>query len=587
LVYLKQVGGAAHVFASPLQGGYFQPPEQIDALPGASSQPVVATGNGGLAIVAFINGGTLYEVMRASSSVGWGAPTPLAGGAADPAIQMSNFGKAYLAFTVADGAGRDVRAAYYSNGAWALEGPPLNNIAADDAGSGSGRPAVAAAGDGVGIVAWGEGGHIFTRRVWGATPSVVLAQADGPLPGCTQLSADQPTIGSGGDSSYAAVAFRERLSCGGPPQARVLMNRLHGSVYDGIGSADGLPTPAADTADAPGVTVGEYGRGWVTSVRGASHDVFATFLYDNEARGGVLQINGEPNLGAPDAVPGTAGLYSNLIAWQHDPGAGAADIRARYAGNGASTLGPEMTLSSPGQGPANAAAGLVATGDVNGDAAVAWVQGTGSSTQIVLAQLYQTPAPIAAVTASRYVRSPRAVLSWAAQRASWGPITYTASVDGAVVGQTGAGSFTVPSLTDGPHAWGVVAANPAGLTSTMAPARVFVDTYPPKVSLSLTGQRRAGSIVHASVRYSDTPPGVPAWHASGIVQATIYFGDGTHYRITRGKYHVYPRPGRYKVRVVVRDRAGNTTTVFRYLKIEANSPANKPSPGTPAPPKKR
>ena len=43
---------------------------------------------------------------------------------------------------------------------------------------GSGAPQVATAGDGVGIVAWGEGGHVYSRRVWGTAPSVVDEQAD-------------------------------------------------------------------------------------------------------------------------------------------------------------------------------------------------------------------------------------------------------------------------------------------------------------------------------------------------------------------------------------------------------------------------
>ncbi|MBV9715840.1 MAG: PKD domain-containing protein [Solirubrobacterales bacterium] len=581
LVYLKQVAGVPHVFVSALLGGSFQTPQQLDgALPGPSSQPVVATGNGGLAIVAFINGGALYEVTRRNALLAWGQATALATGAASPAIQMSNFGKAYVAFTAADGAGHDVRAAYYYNGAWALEGSPLNNLAADDAGTGNGRPAVTAAGDGVGIVAWGEGGHIFTRRVWGIAPSIILEQADAPLPGCTELFADQPAIGAGGDSSYAAVAFHEQLSCGGQTQSRVLMNRLQASIYDGVSTADGLPAGNADSAQEPRVTVAEYGSGWVTSAWGGSDNVFATLLGGNASHGGVLQINAEPNAGDPYVVPATAGLYSSLIAWQHDPGAaGYPDIRARYASSGGTSLGPEMMLSSPAQGPAYAAAGIAAAGDVNGDAAVSWVQGSPSAAEIVVAELYQAPAPIDAVSSFQYSRSSRALLAWAPQRASWGPITYTVSVDGAPVGQTGATSFTVPSLLDGSHSWTVVAANPAGLTSTMAPARVFVDTHPPAVAFTLTGTRRAGATVHIALRYSDTPPGLPASHGSGVAKATVYWGDGTpHVQISHGAVHVYKRPGRYKIRVVVQDRAGNTTTVSRYVKIAAPKTTGKPKP---------
>jgi hypothetical protein len=60
LVYLKDVLGVPHVFVSRLTGGVFAPAVQADAgLIGASSQPVIASGQGGLLLVAFINGGTL------------------------------------------------------------------------------------------------------------------------------------------------------------------------------------------------------------------------------------------------------------------------------------------------------------------------------------------------------------------------------------------------------------------------------------------------------------------------------------------------------------------------------------------------
>jgi hypothetical protein len=574
------------VFASSLVGGSFQAPQELDGtLPGPSSQPVVAAGSGGLGLVAFVNGGQLVVVQRASAAAAWGAPTALASGASSPAIQMTNLGKAYLAFAVADGAGHDVRAAYYYNGAWVVEGPPLNNTPADDAGTGNGRPAVAASGDGVGIVAWGEGGHVFTRRVWGGSPSIVLEQADGALPGCTEVSADQPGIGSGGDSSYAAVSFHEVLNCGGRQQSRVLVNRLHGSLYDGVAGADGLATGSADNADQPRAAIGEYGRGWITSSRALTHDVYGAFFADNETLRGVVQLNGQPNATAPSPVPAIAGVFSDLIAWQHDPGVLAfPEIRARYAPKGGMSIDVETTLSSPSQGPTDAAGGLAAGGDFAGDAAVAWLQGAGPSAQIVVAQLYQPPPAFTALVGFRYTRSSRTLLSWAPSRAYWGPLTYTVSVDGAQVGQTGATAFAVPALSDGQHVWQVTASNRAGLASAMPAARVFVDTVAPKASLRLTGALRAGSRLHLSVAYTDAPPPVSPATASGIARATVYWGDGASSPITHGKAHVYNRQGRYRLRLVVVDRAGNTTTLVRTVKIQK---PGQPPPGHAKKPPKR
>ena len=52
-------------------------------------------------------------------------------------------------------------------------------------------------------MAWGERGHIYTRRVWGTSPSIVFQQADvGTVGGWTEVSADQPDIAVGGNSSW-------------------------------------------------------------------------------------------------------------------------------------------------------------------------------------------------------------------------------------------------------------------------------------------------------------------------------------------------------------------------------------------------
>jgi hypothetical protein len=579
LVYLKQVAGVAHVFVSVLAGGTFRQPVEVDpALAGPSSQPVLAAGNGGLLEIAFINGGQLYVVQQAASTAALGAPTSLFAGASNPAIQMTNFGKAYLAFTAIDGAGFDVRTAYYYAGQWSLEAAPLNAIPADNAGTGAGRPAVAAAGDGVAIVAWGENGHVYTRRVWATAPSVVFEQADAPLPGCSETSAGQPAVAVGGDSSYAPVAFAELLTCGGQSQSRVLVNRLHASVYDGVTPADGLPTPPSDGATQPRVAVTEYGTGWVTSARAGARDVYAMALGSNGSAGPVAQINGFPNASAPDPVPAVAGLFSDLIAWQHDPGASQMpEIRIRYAPQ-ESGLGPEQVLSSTAQGPTDAAAGLAGGGDVAGDAVVAWVQGTPGALAIVVAQLYQPPGTPVPATVFRYAQTTTPTLSWSAAGAVWGPIRYLVTLDGAQIAQTLATSTRAASaLTQGAHSWSVVAANPAGLQRSSRTATVFVDTIAPVVRFKVTGHRRAGSVVHISVSYTDAPRPLPAADASGVAQVLVKWGDGSRYVIQHGKFHAYKRPGRFKVTVIVKDRAGNTTVVVGYVRIRPAKAARRRS----------
>jgi hypothetical protein len=225
------MAGVKHVFVSRLTGGVFTPAEQVDAsLSGASSQPVIAAGDGGLLLVAFVNSGQLYVVTRTSVSAPFSAPQPLAAGASEPSIAVSIHGKGYLAFTVIGSGGHNVRVAYYNAGQWSLVDAPLDAVPASDAGAGGGRPRVAASGDGVAIVVWGEAGHVYSRRVWATSPSVVFEQADVPsVAGFNEVSADSPSVGTGDDDSFAQVVFHEVVTNGTFQRSRVLMRRLRGS----------------------------------------------------------------------------------------------------------------------------------------------------------------------------------------------------------------------------------------------------------------------------------------------------------------------------------------------------------------------
>jgi len=233
----------------------------------------------------------------------------------------------------------------------------------------------------------------------------------------------------------------------------------------------------------------------------------------------------------------------------------------------ASTLGPELVLSTPGSGPTDAARGLFATGDGGGDAAVAWVQGIGASSEIVVDQLYQAPGAASVSKTVAYSRSTQPVLSWTPATGRWGPFTYTVTLDRTQLGQTGGSSLRVPvALGNGPHTWYVTTSNPAGLSAGSRVGKVFVDTVPPVLKVAESGPRRAGSDEVARLSYHDPAP------ASGVAKLTIRWGDGAVTKVKPGEHriaHVYRRPGRYKITVTVADRAGNQTTVVRHLKIGA------------------
>lgn len=570
LVYVKNVGGVPHVFESTLLAGSFHAPVQLDqGLGSASSQPVIAATNGGVVVVAFINAGELYAVEKPSASSSWGPLVPIFAGATNPSISMSMFGKAYLAFTALSPAGDNVRCAYFYAGTWGLEPTSLNATPNDDAGTGTGAPQVATSGDGTASVVWGENGHIYLRRVLGTAGSIEFEQADPPsISGWNEVSATDPQISSGGDSSYAAVAFEETVSNGVSQQTRVLVNRLQAEQFDGATGADGLITPEPESGSQPRVAVTEFGAGFVTTAQSESDNVFATTLGDNEAPTGGEQVNSLFAQSAPDAVPAVAGTVSTLIAWQQNPGSmGVPEIRVRYAPNG-SDLNPEEVVSSPSLGPTDADRGLFAGGDLSGDAAIAGVQGTGSQSQIVAGQLFQTPGGITP-SKSTYSNSVTPTFSWSASSELWGPPTYTVKVGGVVVGSTTATTLrSVVPLSQGRHTWQVTATNLAGLTNSSRTATVFVDSIPPRVlAFRITGRHRVGDAIHVYANYTDTPRGGRRSQASGVSSVQIKWGDGKKSTLTHNAVHVYSRRGRFTVTLTVKDRAGNKTIKKRKLRI--------------------
>ncbi|MBV8982584.1 MAG: hypothetical protein JO086_16925 [Acidimicrobiia bacterium] len=572
VAYLKSVGGVAHVFVSVLQAGAFGAPLELDSsLSADSSQPVIAAGSNGLLLVAFINGGQLYVVSRASSSSAFGAPQALAAGASNPAIAVSIHDKGYLAFTADGAGGHDVRAAYYYAGQWAVESAPLDASPSDDAGTGTGRPRVAAAGDGIAIVVWGESGHVYSRRVWGTSPSIVFEQADPPsFAGVSESSADLPAVAAGDDSSYGYVAFHEVLSGGGAQQSRVLLDRLRGSRYEGAYGVDGLDTPGGEGATEPEVALSGVDDGFVTSVRDSSFQIVFTRYGNGGDPSTPARLDSLPNASMPYAVPATTGAFSGLVAWQHDPGApGPAEIRVRYYDG--TSFGAELVASSPSLGPTDAAAGLGAAGDGSGNMAVAWVQGTTTQSAIVAALLLHPPGSFAALSPTRYTNRAQPVLRWSQATESWGPVLYTVTVDGIPVAQTTRTELRLPKpLPDGPHTWIVSAANRAGGSSTTRQAGLFIDTVAPIAQLTLSGKLQAGGAIGLRITDADVaPPPLPASDASGIARVLVSWGDGTRTMIVHGARHSYGRAGHYKLTVTVFDRAGNSTVLVRRLRIVA------------------
>ncbi|MBV9413372.1 MAG: hypothetical protein JO363_00185, partial [Solirubrobacterales bacterium] len=67
------------------------------------------------------------------------------------------------------------------------------------------------------------------------------------------------------------------------------------------------------------------------------------------------------------------------------------------------------------------------------------------------------------------------------------------------------------------------------------------------------------------------PAGLPASDASGVSGLTVRWGDGTVTHVKPGTHrilHTYRRARRYRVTIVIVDKAGNPRTLVRRLQIK-------------------
>ena len=180
VVYVKPVGGVDHVFVSRLQDGAWQPPEQLDAGLAASSQPVVAAGDGGKLAIGVHLG--RHRCSRRSSRRRT-SPTARrnscrARRSTRRSTCRSTTSRTCRSRTRPGGGGGDVVIARKDRKATAFAIVPsaLDIAATNGAGVGTGRSKVAVAADGVALVVWGEAGQVFARRVFeqhglGRTPA--------------------------------------------------------------------------------------------------------------------------------------------------------------------------------------------------------------------------------------------------------------------------------------------------------------------------------------------------------------------------------------------------------------------------------
>ena len=550
VVYVRRVSGVEHVFAVRMTDGVWGAPERLDSsLPLPSTEPVVGVANRGAAVVAFLNNGRLHAIVRRPGDTAWPAPVEVAQGAAAPSIDLSVNGVGYLAWAQSG----DVRAALLERGTttFAPLAAPLDIDPAADAGSGTGRPRIAAAADGTALAAWGEGGKVYARRLLRSRPSTLPQQVSvADLGGRPGGEASLPEVDIADDSSFAWVTFQQAFDAGAT--TRVLARRLVGSVFDPPADVGGGGF-GAEAATSPSLDVAGSGDAMFGSETATTRTPFAA-ISRNDVLGPPFPLsNGNTVASLPEV---TMGETSQAVAAWFDTDAGAVGVSARSFKFGKPADG-ETSLVDFGLGAADGAGGLHAGSDKFGDAIIAFVQGVGTGRRLAVATWDRPPVNLIQRTTFRW-RNTRA-LAWAPISEPWGDITWTVEVDGRTLGTTTANRFPIAGrVSDGVHRWTLTATDRRGQTRAAGPRTVRLDTRGPRLSMAVRGSRTAGSAVRFSLRAGD--------RLSGLRTVKINFGDGSPTVFGRDVSHRF-RAGSHTVTATAVDRAGNRTTRTRRLVV--------------------
>jgi hypothetical protein len=559
VTYVKKVAGIDHVFAVRMVRGQWQGADRLDAnLALPSSAPVVGVANRGQAVVAFVNNNQLYATVRRGRDTSWPAPVAIGPpGAASPSVDLSVNGVGYVVWS----AGGDVRAATLARTAraWKLLATPVDIVAANDAGSGAGRPVVAASADGTGLAAWGENGHVYARRLLHTALSQYPQQLDvADLGGHVGGPADTPVVDITDDSSIGWVTFRQAFD--NNATTRVLARRLVGSIYDppidvgaGAFGGEGAASPALDVA-------GEEGIATFASETAVTHTPAAATIYMDKLRApfGLSQANA---VAAQPAVA-TGETSQTAVAW-FDGAVGAATVNARSFKRN-EDVDPEITLSDSALGPADPAAGLVAASDKYGDTVIAFVQGSSGPRQgavgnrrLVAAAWDRPPVNLIATTTYKW-RTARP-LGWERVSENWGGITYTVQVDDSNIGTTNKRSLSIAGkVADGVHKWRFIATDRRGQAGMSLERTLRIDSRGPTAKIKVKGRKTPGNVLQIIVDANDA--------GSGVRSVKVDLGDGSPATFGSAHRHAFAR-GTYRISARLVDKLGNARVVSRRLKV--------------------
>lgn len=583
VVYLKRAQGRAHVFAAQFRDGRWRAPQRVDVGQAFdSSWPRIGAGDGGRLVVTWVQefgagSDRIFSAALDPGAVAFQRPVPVdfnvgEAAATFPSLAMSRGGQAYLSYRVITDTssanppgyvGAEVRVARYSGQLWSVLGSlaDRNPSAPVRLPTEANSPKVGIDVQGQGVVAFHEPGDDFVDRVWarrlfGASMGIPLmvspaAFGGAPLRGpADALSLDVSGFGQG------AVAFRQQPGQGGRLGApRIFVNQLPDVFTDGadrFGGArvvDGAPRAAPG---APSVAVSPKTT-FLAGFGASTASLLATG--DAESVGAIerLDTGGSSVLGDP--LVDLAETGAAVAAWKQLRGGAASVIVQERRADGV----PETASASAARG--GLVNGLRLGGSGRGDAIVAFHQGGSSFGQLAAVVVDAPPSDFFILLPDGWQRKRRIPISWDPSYNAVSPVTYTVSVDDEPVreGVRGRKAALGPSqIGNGVHTIQIFAVDGAGQETGSQTGRLRVDRRKPRASIRVRGRSVTVRIADGARR-----------RTSGVRRASsrISFGDGSRVARVVRRRHAYPRPGRYRIVVRARDRAGNRALIRRWVRI--------------------
>ena len=560
--YLKREAGATHAFTAPLAAGNPGPPRRLDVgQVGDSSALRISSANDGRAVAAWINNGSVYAAVRPRKSTDWGPPQavytrPLLGQAASgPSLQQGPSGAAYVAFVV----GGDVRVAWLRGTTFELLPQPLDIDPARTAGNID----LATSADGSAIVAWVEASKVFTRRVVRTRLSSAPREASlNSIEGQPTGAADSPAIDVEDDSSYAWIVIRQDT----PGGSRVYSRRLVGSEYD--------PPVIVDSGvaegETPDIDLSGRGRGLAgIGVRGSGGVLGGTIDRSNEWATLAPLVGNSPRRPLP--ATGISEDGRGTVAWHTQDATGRASVVGRYFN--ARQFMQSVPLEKPEFGPVDSSAGLDVTADLYGNQAIAWIQGEGGNRRVMVAVYDKEPRALTAKQEfDEWTRKRSFKVNWGDTDDPWGAIRYRIDIDGLPAYEGTRSSATLRNVGDGAHVFNVVTVDSRGQETYGRDRALYVDRRAPTGRITSKRSRR-GRPAEITLNARD---GAETLDGSGIDSAFVRWGDGSASRLRVPRIgvidnarlgHRYRRRGTFRIRVELRDEAGNRRVVAGRVSV--------------------